>query len=240
MSHLIRKKPRIHFIHVIEPRNAGDMLCYPYRYFHSFFNQYDCIIHSTKDIGFSTIHTRDVVILASGGCFEVLDSFQESINRLLDINDNVIAWGCGHNAHYDRPVYWPIEFSKFKLLSVRDFNYPGQLYVPCVSCLLPQLEKQYEIKRRIGLIEHQDFPILLEGEKINHREGIDCIIPFIGLVKLFSQTHIIARIGLCLWEKRLFFITLFQQNLSGSNINLLFIPGIWRRISKSLISLQTS
>lgn len=180
MIPLIRKKPRIHFIHVIEPRNAGDMLCYPYRYFHSFFNQYDCIIHSTKDIGFSTIHTRDVVILASGGCFEVLDSFQESINRLLDINDNVIAWGCGHNAHYDRPVYWPIEFSKFKLLSVRDFNYPGQPYVPCVSCLLPQLEKQYEIKRRIGLIEHQDFPILLEGEKINHREGIDCIIPFIG------------------------------------------------------------
>lgn len=172
--------PTIHFVHVVEPRNPGDMLCYPYLYFKKYFKRFNVQIHHTKDIKFESIRAHDIVILASGGCFEVLDLFQETINRLLDMCDNVIAWGCGHNAHHDRPVYWPIDFKKFKLLSVRDYKYDNQRYVPCVSCLLSQLDKKYDIVRRIGVVEHQDFPIDIDIEKINHKVGIDAIIRFIG------------------------------------------------------------
>ena len=172
--------PTIHFVHVVEPRNPGDMLCYPYLYFKKYFRRFNVHIHHTKDIKFESIRANDIVILASGGCFEVLDSFQESINRLLDMCDNVIAWGCGHNSHHGRPVYCPIDFEKFKLLSVRDYQYGNQRYVPCVSCMMPQLDAQYPAVRRIGVIEHQDFPIDIDADKINHKIGISEIMRFIG------------------------------------------------------------
>ena len=174
-------KPTIHFIHVIEPRNQGDMLCYPYLYFKKYFKRYNCKIHSTKNIDFGSISTRDTVVLASGGCFECLDSFQDAINTLLDINDCVIGWGCGHNAHHDRPVYWHIDFSKFKLLGVRDYNYPRQAYVPCVSAMHPLLETRREIIRKIGVIEHQDFPITeFSFDKTNHCQSMYDICRFIA------------------------------------------------------------
>lgn len=187
------KLPTIHFIHVCEPRNPGDMLSYPYQYFKTYFDNFHVLIHHTKDIKFEAIKAQDVVILASGGCFEVLDQFQHDINRILDACNNVISWGCGHNAHHDRPVYWPVSFEKFKLLSVRDFNYGNQRYVPCVSCFLPQLEKEFPIRRRVGIIEHQDFPINIDGEKINHKLGIDIITEFIGSSEIIvTNTYHIA------------------------------------------------
>ena len=197
-----QKAPTIHFIHVCEPRNPGDMLCYPYLYFKKYFNHFNCQIHHTKDIKFESVKTRDVVILASGGCFEVLDQFQESINRLLDMCDNVISWGCGHNAHQGRDIYWPIEFHKFKLLSVRDYNYPGQRYVPCVSCMQPALTQTYALQRRVGIVEHQDFPIDVAGDKINHIAGFDTLIDFIGSSEIIlTNTYHCAYWAMCMSKK---------------------------------------
>lgn len=178
-------KPTIHFVHVIEPRNQGDMLCYPYLYFKDYFKHYNCQIHSTKNISFGSILTSDVVILASGGCFEVLDRFQDHINTLLDINDNVISWGYGHNEHNDRPVYWHIDYHKFKLLSVRDYNFPGQEYVPCVSAMNPLLDLKLVEKREIGIIEHQDFPINeFRFDKIDHKQSMEKICKFVAESKI--------------------------------------------------------
>lgn len=197
-----QRAPTIHFIHVCEPRNPGDMLSYPYLYFKSYFKHFNCMIHTTKDIKFESIKANDVVILASGGCFECLDSFQDSINRLLDMCDNVISWGCGHNAHQGRPVYWGIDFDKFRLLSVRDWQFPGQKYVPCVSCMLDLLDNKYDIKRKIGIVEHQDFPIDLEGEKINHKVGINAIIDFIGSSEIIiTNTYHCAYWAMCMDKK---------------------------------------
>lgn len=194
--------PSIHFIHVCEPRNPGDMLAYPYLYFEDYFNNFTCYIHNTRDIKYENIKAQDIVILASGGCFEVLDEFQDSINRLLDTCRNVISWGCGHNTHKGREVYWPIDFEKFKLLSVRDYNYEGQRYVPCVSCMLPLLEYKFPIKRRIGIIEHQDFSINIEGEKINHKEGLNRIIEFIGSSEVIvTNTYHCAYWAMCMNKK---------------------------------------
>lgn len=181
-TRLCYKKPllTIHFIHVFEPRNPGDMCCMPYLYFKEFFNDYRVQIHTLKDVQFSAIHAQDIVILGGGGIFECLDDFQWTINRLLDVCDNVIAWSCGHNNHKDRCMRFDIDYSKFKLLSVRDFDYDNQRYVPDVSCFIPDLTKEYPIKRRIGILEHQDFPINLSGEKINHKLGKTAVLDFIG------------------------------------------------------------
>lgn len=196
------RAPTIHFIHVCEPRNPGDMLSYPYLYFKKYFNRFDCRIHHTKDIKFETIEANDVVILASGGCFEVLDKFQEDINRLLDMCNNVISWGCGHNAHHDRPVYWPIDFEKFKLLSVRDFNYQQQRYCPCVLCMMSGLDYMHDISRRIGIIEHQDFPIDIAGEKISHKCNIQKILNFIGSSEIIiTNTYHCAYWAMCMKKK---------------------------------------
>ena len=196
------KAPAIHFVHVCEPRNPGDMLSYPYLYFENYFKHFTCYIHHTKDIKYENIKAQDIVILASGGCFEVLDQFQDNINRLLDTCKNVVSWGCGHNAHKGRDVYWPIDFDKFKLLSVRDFNYNNQRYVPCVSCMLPQLEDKFPIQRRIGIIEHQDFPIAIEGKKINHKQGIKKIIEFIGSSEvIITNTYHCAYWAMCMNKK---------------------------------------
>lgn len=195
-------KPTIHFVHCIEFRNQGDMNCCPYFYFKDYFNRYPCFIHNIWDINHNVIHCQDIVIIGGGGMLDCLDKFQDVINKLTYTCQNCISWGLGHNQHEDRTVYWPIDYSRFKLLSVRDYNHHNQPYCPDVSCLMKGLENTYPIKREIGLISHQDFPIDLPFENITHKEPIDTILTFIGNSDIIiTNTYHCAYWAMCMNKK---------------------------------------
>ena len=187
----------------MEFRNQGDMHCCPYFYFKEFFEKFPCRIHDIWNIDYSTIKRDDVVILGGGGMLECLDEFQKSINKLTYICSHVICWGCGHNTHTGRMIQLPIDYSRFELLSVRDYNTStNERYCPDVSCLMPDLEKTVPITRKIGIITHQDFPIDLPYDQISHKDDMNKILSFIAETDtIVTNTYHCAYWSMCMNKK---------------------------------------
>lgn len=173
---------RLHFIHAAETLNAGDSVACPYHHFKYFRYHYPCFIHDIRHhIRWQDIRPDDIVILGGGGLFECREDFQDLFQKLFEITKHVVAWGVGHNLHYDRTIQTQIDFDKFALLSVRDYNYQNQRYVPDVSCMRPDLSGRYKITRDIGVIEHLDYPINdFSYDKISNAYDVNYIIHFIG------------------------------------------------------------
>lgn len=178
--------PRIHFIRCLDIYNTGDMNCGPDLYFKEFTNHYSCFFHSIKNIDYTLIGQKDWVILGGGGMLDCCRQYQNAINRLLEINDHVISWGLGHNEHHaDNIYYWEasekIRYDKFFLFTTRDWEYGNDRFCPCVSCMMPGLEKQYALKRRVGVLTHHAVPIKgFDFECCNNSQPLEEILAFIG------------------------------------------------------------
>jgi hypothetical protein len=178
--------PRVHFIRCIDIFNAGDLNCGPDGYFKEFSDNYICFFHSVKNINFNIIKPDDWIIIGGGGVLECNNIYQDSIVKLLSISNRVISWGAGHNKH-DEWTPWRgeinniIDYNKFYLLAVRDWNYQGQRYCPCVSCMMDGLDKEYKIERKIGIVEHHNFPITeFPYNRISNSRSVNDILKFIG------------------------------------------------------------
>jgi len=139
--------------------------------------------HHINYIQWSNIAPCDAIILGGGGMLDNFPSWQQAINRMLNTCGCVIAWGVGfHNYKGQAPPLPEIDYTKFALITVRDFEYPVKLeYLPCVTCLLPQLRKKQEIKRAIGVINHPTYTITgTDFDTIDNSLGIDEITGFIA------------------------------------------------------------
>jgi hypothetical protein len=159
------------------------MNCCPLFYFKPYFGQYNTVIHDIYQIDFTKILENDVVILGGGGMLYCDRIFQSNINRLLNVCGNVTAWGVGFNTHAGQRITEDIDFSRFKLISVRDYNHGSRLaYVPCPSVFRLGHIKPADTapERRIGIIEHHKFAITgFAFDKINNSYNMDSIIKFI-------------------------------------------------------------
>ncbi len=175
-------KPKIHFIHIYEAQNTGEMACSPFEYFgKEFSSYYDCLCHDLRSLNLKKISANDWVILGGGGLFEVREDFQQTINLILNRTYKVISWSCGHNHHNERVINSKIDYSKFFMLTVRDFGMQNQEYLPCVSCMNRELEKEAQAVRKFGIIEHLDYPInAWEIDKISNSFSIYSITKFIS------------------------------------------------------------
>jgi hypothetical protein len=173
----------------------GDMAASPLNYFFDFFKSYNILRHDIDHIKWMEISIYDIVIIGGSGMLYVTESFQTNIAKLCEINPNVIAWSVGFNTHYGRPIFYPLDITKFKLIGIRDYQHPSSLpYLPCVSCLAKELKKKMPIRREIGIIEHATFPI--DGfthEKISNAYNFQTITDFIASseIILSSSYHII-------------------------------------------------
>lgn len=177
-----KEKKRLFFIHCRNSINTGDMNCTPYLYFKDIFNRASIGFFDIINVDYNELKKDDVVIFGGGGLLNNNLTWNKKINELLKKNKNVIGWGLGFNTHYDqKEPEESINFKKFKLITNRDLNHPSNLpFLPCVSCMMPQLDKKYSIKRKIGIIEHKDFPIELNFERKSNKEKLEDIIEFIG------------------------------------------------------------
>lgn len=176
-------QPKLHFIHGLDNNNVGDWLASPLAYFADYFiGRYNVVYHNIVLIKWNEIATRDAIIIGGGGLLENSTELQERINRLLDVCDCVIGWGVGFHRRGQAPVLPEIDYSRFTLLAVRDYGHPAGLeYLPCVTCLLPQLRKKRERKREIGIINHTAFAINGTGlDTIDNSVGIDEMTEFIA------------------------------------------------------------
>ena len=186
---------KIHFINRIDYKNAGDRSCCPLNYFYTYFSKFNIFRHDIDYIRWEMIDRDDVVVIGGGGALNCTIEFNRNINRLLEKCDCVIGWSLGFNTHTEvwrnNQNYEKIDFKKFKLISIRDFNHSSNLeYVPDPSVFeLKNVRfSDVAIKRKIGFIEHKDLPLDIDRSKFNifnddwikHDESIGNIIKFIA------------------------------------------------------------
>jgi len=176
--------PKLHFVHCVNYENVGDWFASPLDYFAEYFvERYNVMYHDIDFIGWNDIAQNDAVILGGGGLFENEPAWQKAINRLLDSCGCVISWGVGFHRKSGQAAPSPdIDFSKFALLTVRDFEHAsGFEYLPCVTCMMPQLRKERSIVREIGIINHKDYAITESSlDMIDNSASLETITDFIA------------------------------------------------------------
>ena len=185
---VLRSTSKIHFINRIDKNNVGDWYCSPLPYYFDFFKQFSVIRHDIDFINFMSIEKNDLVILGGSGLFDVTASFNSAINKILDRCDNVIAWSAGFNTHnnlWNNGANFPaINFDKFSVCSIRDFNHPSNFeWLPCPSVKALEKYKNLDLPviRKIGVIEHKDISlkILDRYDHINNSSTFEEIVNFI-------------------------------------------------------------
>ncbi|WP_157152002.1 polysaccharide pyruvyl transferase family protein [Brachyspira sp. SAP_772] len=171
----------LHYIHYIDYKNIGDMLCGYYNFFQDLY-KYDIYIHNISNINFQIIKKSDTVIIGGGGLLYNNDSHNHNINRLLDLSNNVIFWSLGFHNRPNQIVKEDIQFNKVALLSIRDYNHESNIkYVPCATCMIPYLDYDSNlIKRDIGVVRHAFFQKVFDYETITNSSSIENIVNFIS------------------------------------------------------------
>lgn len=187
-------KSIIYFCHC-DCKNAGDGLGSPKLYY-DFNNDYE--FRTISPIAeASKIRKSSIIIFGGGGIIDT-NSERNKLYKNLDPTNILIHWGSGSNKLNLKKINWAIaknekEFDNdllenFEIVGRRDYldSYlPNHEYVPCVTCKLKYLKYEYEIKRRIGIVQHMwlkqisnmDYPtISMNLGKYN----IEQIIKFIG------------------------------------------------------------
>lgn len=197
---------KIHFINRIDYTNAGDRACCPLNYFYDYFSKFPIFRHDIDYIRWDIIDYDDIVILGASGMLYCTESFNENINKLLQRCKTVIGWSIGFNTHSVKE--WlngdsskKINFEKFKLISIRDYNHESKIeYIPdpSVLALKNRIEHPLNIKRNIGFIEHKDLELKINKTNITirpqdwikHNESINNIINFIlGSSKIVTNSY---------------------------------------------------
>ena len=184
---------KIHFSKIYDFNyiNAGDVFATPYLWFNDYFDKYSCITHSLSSVKYEQIAKDDVVIIGGGGLlnYNPWFNFNVAINKILDCCDNVIIWGAGFNTVVKKGKmidFSPsIDYSRFRMCGVRDYELKGMNYVPCVSCMNPLIDYAHsaESENRIGSMLHpqmdtKELPI--EMDNLSHFNNITSIINFIS------------------------------------------------------------
>jgi hypothetical protein len=177
--------PTIHFLHRYITNNTGDMACGYYQYFLSEFDNYRCIVHDVNNVNFSLIKKSDVIIVGGGGLLNALPEWNYGISKAAKIAAKAVVWSAGFNSNSKQKFSSHINFNAFDLVAVRDFKYKDFRYVPCATCVLPELDKDYPIKRNVGVVAHKDVPHHLpreihQFEKVTNNASLQEMIEFIG------------------------------------------------------------
>lgn len=184
---------KIHFIKITDFNyiNAGDIFCSPLLWFNDFFSKYSCISHCLSTVRYEQISKNDVVIIGGGGLlhYNPWFNFNIAINKILDLCDNVILWGAGFNSEFVnghiKYIEPAIDFSRFRLYGIRDYNCENYNYTPCVSAMNPLLKVAYNKapKYKIASMLH---PLMATKSipgverNLSHFSNITAIMDFIA------------------------------------------------------------
>ena len=194
---------KIHFINRMCYGNTGDWICSPICWYYDYFKNYNVIRHNINSVDWHVIGKNDLVILGGGGLLYASVEWNRTIERLLEKTAGVIAWSVGHNFQNNikslkKSSLVKIDFNKMDLVGIRDYKHESGLsWLPCVTCKSPELNKESDIKRRFGVVEHHYYPIKIAKElpleKINNSYTIEEITDFIASseVIITNAYHII-------------------------------------------------
>ncbi len=120
------------FVHIKKTKNIGDLVCTPMHYF-------DFPDKREFDVT-DAVPDCEAAIFGGGAIEWRLRG--EGIHRNVRAKKRV-AWGIGSSTH-GKTTHGPL-VQDLDLIGVREYNREGGDYVPCASCMLPQLERRYPL-----------------------------------------------------------------------------------------------
>jgi hypothetical protein len=169
----------ISFIHYKNSPNSGDHYSTPAHYFDFPGKKVFHISQLLKGL----VPESTAAIFGGGSIEPVL--------RLRKIHHSIsakykIAWGVGTSAH-GKVTHGPL-VDDLDLLGIREYgreaSVAGAVYVPCASCMLPQLEKTHEVRHDVVLFVNADEKIAKPAIKgiptLDNTASIDAILNWFG------------------------------------------------------------
>lgn len=171
----------IYFSNVNYIGNVGDYWSSPLKYYNFDFEYKH--IH-LMDIAYNRIDDIKNSIFVIGGGGLINESFSlitKAINKIIK-NNFVIFWGIGGSSNYFIN-FNILNHPNVKLIGIRDIDYNFNFnnnYLPCVSCKNSLFDNNYNIKYKIGIYEHTDYPINLKYNKLKNNENINNVLEFLG------------------------------------------------------------
>jgi hypothetical protein len=176
--------------------NVGDFNCSPFDYYKFPFKA--SVVHfpyitaaiEGNPIAQNFLLKDKIVIIGGGGLLTHKDNFLQNTLEYLVENNKVILWGIGSNTSLD--IKWDVlNHPNILLAGVRD-QIPGinSEYVPCVSCKHPIFDKTHTNPKGIGILEHYDYSIDINEDKIQNNTSIENFVEFIASKEsLVSSTY---------------------------------------------------
>lgn len=133
-------------------------------------------------------------VLVGGGGLLNRPTFASSMEFLASLavrGKKIVLWGVGDNspsfAQAEASIRYRLDLDAFPLVGIRDYGQRWR-WVPCASCLAPQLKHAITIQREIGVVLHhadfhsvafrqlsQEFPC-----RYNNHDSFEDLITFIG------------------------------------------------------------
>ena len=142
--------------------NAGDKFCSPNLFYD--FKNYE--IKYSNNFNIVNKLKNSIVIFGGGGILDT-NVKRNKYYKNIDKSNIYFHWGSGSNKLNVKKAKWKINKNEIKANfdKLENFIYVGRRdyfknylknheYLPCVSCKIPELKLKYEIKRRIGIIQH--------------------------------------------------------------------------------------
>ena len=168
----------------MDATNVGDWYSTPFRYFE--FGQ-----HTAADIKQPILESGDSVIVGGGGLVSV--NFAPHMKRLAKQRPmlrRLVAWGIGESLINDKQGglvdRWkgplPDYLGSFDLVGIRDYGTEYR-WVPCASCMLPQLDREYPVEHQLCIYEHKRIAIPIDVDaprRTNDGNDIDAAMRFLG------------------------------------------------------------
>lgn len=135
-------------LHVKVTANLGDRHCAPSLYF-NFEN------NTIRDVR-EPFTTADVLVIGGGGLFH--PAFLGAMQRAVETNPaKIVVWGAGANQHGKTQPEYPEWLSRCDLVGVRDFGTTHR-WVPCASCMHPELSKSIKPSHKVVVYRHATVP----------------------------------------------------------------------------------
>jgi hypothetical protein len=133
---------------------------------------------------------KNIIVGGGGLIAKTFHSNMEALAENHKKKTSMIAWGIGESENVDRSGGFVFPFSGrlaayldgFDLVGVRDYGTEYE-WVPCVSCLHPAFDENYQLEFEIVIYEHKRIPIPIEGgfrRRTNEGNDFESIIKFLG------------------------------------------------------------
>ena len=160
------------------------------------------------------------IIIFGGGGFLEQDYFKDYMNVLLEAKTKLlVGWGIGHNVHGACDIlYSSHKYSdKFDLLGVRDSTNYFE-WVPCASCMHPIFDKISEVRNKIVIYEHKNFPLRgmnLNFPKMRNGDDFEEVIEFLGTAELIITNSYRGAYWATLLKRRVIIMQPFSSKFFG-------------------------